>query len=283
MTVRVRLAPSPTGHLHIGTARTALFNWLYARKRNGVFLLRIEDTDKERSKSEFTKNILEGLQWLGLNWDENPLIQSKRIQEHQNTIKILLEKGLAYHCFDTQEELKGIKEKYGNDFKYRHDKSFGLKNTFTISKEEADSLIAKGEFVIRMVVPSNETIKVKDEIRGSLSFNSNELEDKIILKSDKMPTYHLANVVDDNDMKITSVVRGEEWLSSLPFHILLYKYFINWVTKSVKWHKGTKSQKITFLDFAALIINGIWVGVEDAINIKSIFLSVKALEGLDIF
>ena len=123
------------------------------------------------------------------------------------------------------EELKRAKEKHGNDFKYRHDKNFGLKNTFTISKEEADSLITKGEFVIRMVVPSNETIKVKDEIRGNLSFNSNELEDKIILKSDKMPTYHLANVVDDNDMKITSVVRGEEWLSSLPFHILLYKYF----------------------------------------------------------
>ena len=138
---------------------------------------------------------------------------------------MLVENGQAYHCFDTMEELKRAKEKHGNDFKYRHDKNFGLKNTFTISKEEANSLIAKGEFVIRMVVPSNETIKVKDEIRGNLSFNSNELENKIILKSDKMPTYHLANVVDDNDMKITSVVRGEEWLSSLPFHILLYKYF----------------------------------------------------------
>ena len=225
MKERARFAPSPTGPLHIGGVRTALFNYLIAKKNGGEFILRIEDTDTDRTVEGAEEYIIESLKWLGLTPDKKPYKQSERKKIYLKHVHLLVENGLAYHCFDTQEELKGVKEKYGNDFKYRHDKSFGLKNTFTISKEEADSLIAKGEFVIRMVVPSNEIIKVKDEIRGDLSFNSNELEDKIILKSDKMPTYHLANVVDDNDMKITSVVRGEEWLSSLPFHILLYKYF----------------------------------------------------------
>ena len=225
MKERARFAPSPTGPLHIGGVRTALFNYLIAKKNGGEFMLRIEDTDTDRTVEGAEEYIIESLKWLGLAPDKKPYKQSERKEIYLKHVDLLVENGQAYHCFDTMEELKRAKEKHGNDFKYRHDKNFGLKNTFTISKEEADSLIAKGEFVIRMVVPSNETIKVKDEIRGNLSFNSNELEDKIILKSDKMPTYHLANVVDDNDMKITSVVRGEEWLSSLPFHILLYKYF----------------------------------------------------------
>ena len=225
MKERARFAPSPTGPLHIGGVRTALFNYLIAKKNGGEFILRIEDTDTDRTVEGAEEYIIESLKWLGLAPDKKPYKQSERKEIYLKHVDLLVENGQAYHCFDTMEELKRAKEKHGNDFKYRHDKNFGLKNTFTISKEEADSLIAKGEFVIRMVVPSNETIKVKDEIRGNLSFNSNELEDKIILKSDKMPTYHLANVVDDNDMKITSVVRGEEWLSSLPFHILLYKYF----------------------------------------------------------
>ena len=225
MKERARFAPSPTGPLHIGGVRTALFNYLIAKKNGGEFILRIEDTDTDRTVEGAEEYIIESLKWLGLSPDKKPYKQSERKEIYLKHVDLLVENGQAYHCFDTMEELKRAKEKHGNDFKYRHDKNFGLKNTFTISKEEADSLIAKGEFVIRMVVPSNEIIKVKDEIRGNLSFNSNELEDKIILKSDKMPTYHLANVVDDNDMKITSVVRGEEWLSSLPFHILLYKYF----------------------------------------------------------
>jgi len=225
MRERARFAPSPTGPLHIGGVRTALFNYLIAKKNGGDFILRIEDTDTARTVEGAEEYIIESLKWLGLTPDENPYKQSERKDLYLKHVNLLVERGLAYHCFDAPEELKEAKAKHGNDFKYRHDKSFGLKNTFTISKEEADSLIAKGQFVIRMVVPSNEIIKVKDEIRGDLSFNSNELEDKIILKSDKMPTYHLANVVDDNDMKITSVVRGEEWLSSLPFHVLLYKYF----------------------------------------------------------
>ena len=225
MKERARFAPSPTGPLHIGGVRTALFNYLIAKKNGGEFILRIEATDTDRTVEGAEEYIIESLKWLGLTPDKKPYKQSERKELYLKHVDLLVESGRAYHCFDTMEELKRAKEKHGNDFKYRHDKNFGLKNTFTISKEEADSLIAKGEFVIRMVVPSNEIIKVKDEIRGDLSFNSNELEDKIILKSDKMPTYHLANVVDDNDMKITSVVRGEEWLSSLPFHILLYKYF----------------------------------------------------------
>ena len=225
MRERARFAPSPTGPLHIGGVRTALFNYLIAKKNGGDFILRIEDTDTERTVDGAEKYIIESLKWLGLHPDEKPYKQSKRQGLYLKHVNLLVEKGCAYHCFDTPQELKEAKEKHGNDFKYRHDKSFGLKNTFTINKEESAELIEKGEFVIRMVVPKNERIQVKDEIRGALSFNSDELEDKIILKSDKMPTYHLANVVDDNDMKITSVVRGEEWLSSLPFHVLLYRYF----------------------------------------------------------
>ena len=225
MRERARFAPSPTGPLHIGGIRTALFNYLIAKKNGGDFILRIEDTDTERTVDGAEKYIIESLKWLGLEPDEKPYKQSERKELYLKHVDILVEKGFAYHCFDTAEELVGAKEKFGNDFKYRHDKSFGLKNTFTMTKEESSELVEKGEFVIRMVVPKNETIRVKDEIRGDLSFNSDELEDKIILKSDKMPTYHLANVVDDSKMKITSVVRGEEWLSSLPFHVLLYKYF----------------------------------------------------------
>jgi len=225
MRERARFAPSPTGPLHIGGVRTALFNYLIAKKNGGDFILRIEDTDSERTIDGAEQYIIDSLKWLGLFPDEKPYKQSERREIYLKAVELLVEKGLAYHCFDTQEELKNAKEKYGNDFKYRHDKNFGLKNTFTTNREDADDLIKKGEFVIRMIVPNNETIIVNDEIRGELSFKSNELEDKIILKSDKMPTYHLANVVDDNDMKITSVVRGEEWLSSLPFHVLLYRYF----------------------------------------------------------
>ena len=225
MRERARFAPSPTGPLHIGGVRTALFNYLIAKKGGGDFILRIEDTDSERTVDGAEEYIIESLKWLGLVPDEKPYKQSERKDLYLKWVEVLLEKGLAYHCFDTQQELKEAREKHGSDFKYRHDKNLGLKNTFTINKEEAGGLIKKGEFVVRMVIPKNETILVNDEIRGELSFKSNDLEDKIILKSDKMPTYHLANVVDDNDMKITSVVRGEEWLSSLPFHVLLYRYF----------------------------------------------------------
>ena len=225
MRERARFAPSPTGPLHVGGVRTALFNYLIAKKNGGDFILRIEDTDTDRTVEGAEKHITESLAWLGLIPDEKTYKQSQRQELYLKHVNLLVEKGFAYHCFDTQQELKEAKEKHGNDFKYRHDKSFGLKNTFTLNKEESAGLIEKGDYVVRMVVPKNQTIQVKDEIRGDLSFNSNELEDKIILKSDKMPTYHLANVVDDNDMKITSVVRGEEWLSSLPFHVLLYRYF----------------------------------------------------------
>jgi len=228
MRERARFAPSPTGPLHIGGVRTALFNYLIAKKNGGDFILRIEDTDTERTVDGAEKYIIDSLKWLGLNPDERPYKQSERKELYLKHVNLLVEKGFAYHCFDTPQELAAAKEKFGNDFKYRHDKNFGLKNTFTMEKEESTGLVEKGEYVIRMVVPKNEIIRVKDEIRGNLSFSSNELEDKIILKSDGMPTYHLANVVDDRDMKITSVVRGEEWLSSLPFHVLLYKYF-DWV------------------------------------------------------
>jgi glutamyl-tRNA synthetase len=223
--VRVRFAPSPTGPLHIGGLRTALFNYLFAKKHNGSFILRIEDTDQKRTVPGAEEHIIKSLEWLGLIPDEKPYKQSERKEIYLNHAKALIEKGFAYYSFDTLEDLSAMKKKHGNDFKYRRDNNIGLKNTFTLAKEEAESLINNGDFVVRMVAPKNETILAKDQIRGELSFNSNELEDKIILKSDGMPTYHLANVVDDKAMKITSVVRGEEWLSSLPFHVLLYRYF----------------------------------------------------------
>ena len=225
MRERARFAPSPTGPLHIGGARTALFNYLIAKKNGGDFVLRIEDTDSQRTVPGAEEHILKSLEWLGLIPDEKPYRQSERKEIYLNHAKTLIEKGFAYYSFDTLEDLSAMKKKHGNDFKYRHDNNIGLKNTFTLAKEEAESLINNGDFVVRMVAPKNETILATDQIRGELSFNSNELEDKVILKSDGMPTYHLANVVDDKDMKITSVVRGEEWLSSLPFHVLLYRYF----------------------------------------------------------
>jgi len=225
MRERARFAPSPTGPLHIGGVRTALFNYLIAKKNGGDFILRIEDTDSQRTVPGAEEYIIKSLEWLGLIPDEKPYKQSERKEIYLNHAKALIEKGFAYYSFDTLEDLSAMKKKHGNDFKYRHDSNIGLKNTFTLDKEDAEKLIKNGDFVVRMVAPKNETILATDQIRGELSFNSNELEDKIILKSDGMPTYHLANVVDDKEMKITSVVRGEEWLSSLPFHVLLYRYF----------------------------------------------------------
>ena len=186
MRERARFAPSPTGPLHIGGVRTALFNYLIAKKNGGDFILRIEDTDSERTVAGAEKYIIESLGWLGLIPDEKPYRQSERKEIYVKHVNLLIEKGFAYRCFDTQQELKEARKKHGNDFKYRHDKKFGLKNTFTLKKEESEALVEKGEFVVRMIVPKNETIIVNDEIRGSLSFNSNELEDKIILKSDNL-------------------------------------------------------------------------------------------------
>lgn len=228
MKERARFAPSPTGPLHIGGVRTALFNYLIAKKSGGKFILRIEDTDSKRTVDGAEKHILDSLNWLGLKIDEGPIKQSDRAGLYKKKVEKLLKQGNAYYAFDSQNELDVARESRGKDFKYNIKTRMELNNSFTASEEDIKKRVEQGRYVVRLAIPENKKISVYDEIRGELTFDSNELEDKIILKSDGMPTYHLANVVDDNDMKITSVIRGEEWLSSLPVHCLLYEFF-GWV------------------------------------------------------
>ena len=225
MVERARFAPSPTGPLHIGGVRTALFNYLIAKRSGGSFILRIEDTDSKRTVAGAENHIKDTLKWLGLNFDEGPIKQSERKSLYKKRVEELLKKGLAYYAFDSSAELESARKDSNGEFKYNYETRMNMVNSFTVSEEETKSRVERGGYVIRMVIPEKETIRVADEIRGSLNFNSNEIEDKVIMKSDGMPTYHFANVVDDHDMKITSVVRGEEWLSSLPSHVTLYNHF----------------------------------------------------------
>ena len=226
LTNRLRLAPSPTGSLHIGTARTALFNWLYAKNTNGKFLIRIEDTDTKRSKPEFTENILKGLEWLGLDWDETPLNQSKRIHIHKQCIQKLLDKGLAYRCFTTEEESlllreeqkkKGLPPKHDN----RHR---------NLSEEEVKIFIKQGKTsVIRFRISDDSKIKWQDLIRGEISWIGRDLGGDMVLSRRAKgfeigePLYNLAVVIDDNFMKISHVIRGEDHISNTAKQILLYK------------------------------------------------------------
>jgi len=225
MVERARFAPSPTGPLHIGGVRTALFNYLIAKKSGGNFILRIEDTDSKRTVNGAEKHIIDSLKWLGLEFDEGPIKQSERKSLYKKSVASLITKGLAYYAFDTGDELDQARKISGGDFKYNFTTRMSLANSFSLGEDETKRRVESGRFVVRMMVPEKKIINVVDQVRGSLKFRSEELEDKIILKSDGMPTYHLANVVDDNEMKITSVIRGEEWLSSLPSHVLLYEHF----------------------------------------------------------
>ena len=225
MVERARFAPSPTGPLHIGGVRTALFNYLIAKKSGGNFILRIEDTDSKRTVNGAEKHIIDSLKWLGLEFDEGPIKQSERKSLYKKSVASLITKGLAYYAFDTGDELDQARKISGGDFKYNFTTRMSLANSFSLGEDETKRRVGSGRFVVRMMVPEKKIINVVDQVRGSLKFKSEELEDKIILKSDGMPTYHLANVVDDNEMKITSVIRGEEWLSSLPSHVLLYEHF----------------------------------------------------------
>ena len=225
MVERARFAPSPTGPLHIGGVRTALFNYLIAKKSGGNFILRIEDTDSKRTVNGAEKHIIDSLKWLGLEFDEGPIKQSERKSLYKKSVASLITKGLAYYAFDTGDELDQARKISGGDFKYNFTTRMSLANSLSLGEDETKRRVESGRFVVRMMVPEKKIINVVDQVRGSLKFRSEELEDKIILKSDGMPTYHLANVVDDNEMKITSVIRGEEWLSSLPSHVLLYEHF----------------------------------------------------------
>jgi glutamyl-tRNA synthetase len=235
--IRVRFAPSPTGPLHIGGVRTALFNYLFAKKHGGDFLLRIEDTDQNRYVEGAEAYIIEALNWLNIPYDEGPdkekdcgpYRQSERKQLYRQYAEKLLASGNAYYAFDTAEELDAHRkdhEAQGKTFIYNWHNRQKLKNSLVLSTEETQQKIANGEeYVIRFKSPENETLYLKDNIRGEIQVDTNILDDKVLFKSDGMPTYHLANIVDDHLMKITHVIRGEEWLPSLALHVLLYRAF----------------------------------------------------------
>ena len=235
--VRVRFAPSPTGPLHIGGVRTALFNYLFAKKHDGDFLLRIEDTDQNRYVEGAEAYIVEALNWLNIPYDEGPgkekdcgpYRQSERKDLYRQYADALIDSGNAYYAFDTSEELDAHRkdhEEKGKTFIYNWHNRLKLKNSLTFSAEETQQKIANGEeYVIRFKSPEDETLHLNDIIRGEMQVETNILDDKVLFKSDGMPTYHLANIVDDHLMKITHVIRGEEWLPSLALHVLLYRAF----------------------------------------------------------
>jgi len=230
MNVRTRMAPSPTGEYHVGHIATLLKNYAFARKHAGSFILRIEDTDQKRKVDGAVEKILEVITSFGLDWDEGPVkggphapyFQSERLPIYKQAVQKLINSGLAYYCFATSQQLDEMREKQiaaGQPPRYN-----GMYRDYPIS--EALKRIDAGEqYVIRLRVPSNESITFQDMIRGEITFNSNEVDDQVLLKSDGFPTYHLAVVVDDQAMEITHVMRGEEWISSTPKHILLYKAF----------------------------------------------------------
>lgn len=237
--VRVRFAPSPTGPLHIGGVRTALFNYLFAKKHNGSIVLRIEDTDRDRTVEGAEQYIIDALEWCGIGFDESPIKdgeygpyrQSERKSIYLKHINYLLDKGAAYHAFDSAEALNNERknhEEKGKTFIYNwHNRTKGrLVNSLVLSKEEVDKKISSGEpYVIRFKSPNEKEVLLNDIVRGEISIDSKTLDDKILFKSDGMPTYHLANVVDDHLMEISHVIRGEEWLPSLALHKLLYDAF----------------------------------------------------------
>jgi glutamyl-tRNA synthetase len=236
--VRVRFAPSPTGPLHIGGIRTALFNYLFAKKHNGDFILRIEDTDQTRYVSGAEEYIVESLEWCGIKPNEGissldkfgPYRQSERKAIYKDYAEQLVNEGNAYYAFDTPEDLELLRERLkeeGNpNQQYNAETRNSMSNSLTLSEVEVQNKIQANEsYVIRLKLPENEDILVKDIVLGDITFNTKQLDDKIIFKSDGMPTYHLANVVDDHLMKISHVIRGSEWVNSTPSHILLYRFF----------------------------------------------------------
>mgnify|MGYP000263005783 FL=1 len=232
--VRVRFAPSPTGALHIGGVRTALYNYLFAKQHNGDMILRIEDTDSQRFVPGAEAYIIEALEWLGIKFDEGvgyggnhaPYRQSERKDIYRKYVEQLLSDGKAYIAFDTPEELEAKRKEIPN-FQYDASTRMQMRNSLTLPKEEIDRLIAEGkQYVVRFKVEPGEDVHVNDLIRGEVIINSSILDDKVLYKSaDNLPTYHLANIVDDHLMEISHVIRGEEWLPSAPLHVLLYRAF----------------------------------------------------------
>lgn len=237
MSVRVRFAPSPTGFVHIGSLRTALYDYLYARKNKGSYILRIEDTDRSRYVDGALENLISALDWAGIQHDEGvffedgkivqkgdfgPYIQSQRLDIYKEYINKLIEKGFAYYCFCSKERLDDVREQQKKENKTpMYDR-----NCINLSKEEIKKRIDSGEeYVIRLKVPENKDIVFKDVVKGEITINTSEIDDQVLIKADGFPTYHFAVVVDDYLMKITHVVRGDEWLTSTPKQIILYNYF----------------------------------------------------------
>ncbi len=235
--VRVRFAPSPTGALHIGGVRTALYNYLLARKNKGTMILRIEDTDQTRYVPGAEEYILESLRWVGIKIDEGvgvggphaPYRQSERKPMYKQYAQKLVDEGNAYYAFDTEEDLDAMRERLKTAGvtlpQYNSITRMQMRNSLTLLDDEVKELLAAGTpYVVRLKVPRKEEVRLNDLIRGWVMVHSSQIDDKVLMKSDGMPTYHLANVVDDYLMKISHVIRGEEWLPSAPLHVLLYKY-----------------------------------------------------------
>lgn len=238
MSVRLRFAPSPTGPLHIGGVRTALYNYLFAKKMGGEFILRIEDTDQNRYVEGAEAYIQEALAWVGIHFDESPTLggenapyrQSERKEIYSKYAQELIDNGKAYYAFDTSEELDALRERLlaakVDNPSYNSATRMQMKNSLTLTAEEVQQRMANGDpYVVRLQVPIKEEIRFRDLIRDWVVVHSSTIDDKVLLKSDGMPTYHLANIVDDHLMGITHVIRGEEWLPSAPLHILLYRAF----------------------------------------------------------
>ncbi len=236
--MRLRFAPSPTGALHIGGIRTALYDYLLAKKHGGTFILRIEDTDQKRYVEGAEDYIINALRWCGLEPDEGPGIggdygpyrQSERKDLYQKYIKVLLEGGHAYYAFDSAEDLDAMREKMKAEgkhtFQYDASTRMQMKNSLSMSAEDVKALLESGAtYTIRFKMPNNETVTFKDLIRDEVTFSTETLDDKVLMKSDGLPTYHMANIVDDHTMEITHVIRGEEWLPSTGLHVLMYRAF----------------------------------------------------------
>jgi glutamyl-tRNA synthetase len=236
--VRVRFAPSPTGPLHMGGVRTALYNYLFAKKNNGTFIIRIEDTDQTRFVPGAQEYIMDALAWCGIMPTEGPgiggefgpYVQSERKEMYRPYAEQLVKEDKAYYAFDTADELDQMRERAKQmgmpNWQYNHVSRTTLKNSLTLPQDQVDELISAGApYVIRMKMPRNQDIRFEDIIRGWVVVNTNNLDDKVLFKSDGMPTYHLANIVDDHLMKISHVIRGEEWLPSAPLHVMLYDAF----------------------------------------------------------
>jgi len=240
--VRVRFAPSPTGGLHLGGVRTALFNYLFAKKHNGTFILRVEDTDQTRFVSGAEEYIVSCLAWCGIQPDESPQAggsfgpyrQSERKPTYRQYAEQLVESGNAYYAFDTPEELEAKRKEIPN-FLYGASSRMQMRNSLSLSSEEVAALLAQDTpHVVRIKMPEDEHVSFIDMIRGHVSFDTNLVDDKVLLKADGMPTYHLAVVADDRAMEISHIFRGEEWLPSAPIHILLWRY-LGWEDEMPQW------------------------------------------------